>query len=175
MYLLDANIFIDAKNSAYGMDFCPAFWDWLLLKHSQGFLGSVDAVKNELLARQDELTPWASTAPSDFFQQPTSSVLGVLGQIANYIATKGYPPAEKNRFLSKADPFLIAHAKAGNHIVVTHEKAAPNSKKIKIPDVCSVFGVACCSIYDVIRASKARFVLESGTLSVVRLPLCGCP
>ena len=161
MYLLDANIFIDAKNRAYGMDFCPAFWDWLLLKHSQEFLGSIDAVKKELLAGQDELSRWAKAAPSDFFQQPTSSGLGVLGQITNYIATSGYPPAEKARFLSKADPLLIAHAKAENHVVVTHEKAAPKSQKIKIPDVCSVFGVDCCSIYDVIRASKARFVLES--------------
>mgnify|MGYP006298525777 CR=1 FL=1 len=29
-YLLDANVFIEAKNRYYGMDFCPAFWDWLL-------------------------------------------------------------------------------------------------------------------------------------------------
>lgn len=28
-YLLDANIFIQAKNLQYGFDFCPAFWDWL--------------------------------------------------------------------------------------------------------------------------------------------------
>lgn len=28
-YLLDANIFIQAKNLHYGFDFCPAFWDWL--------------------------------------------------------------------------------------------------------------------------------------------------
>ena len=29
-YLLDANVFIQAKNLHYGMDFCPAFWDWLI-------------------------------------------------------------------------------------------------------------------------------------------------
>ena len=28
-YLLDANVFIAAKNLHYGFDFCPAFWDWL--------------------------------------------------------------------------------------------------------------------------------------------------
>ena len=27
-YLLDANVFIQAKNLHYGLDFCPAFWDW---------------------------------------------------------------------------------------------------------------------------------------------------
>ena len=29
-YLLDANVFIQAKNLHYGFDFCPAFWDWLI-------------------------------------------------------------------------------------------------------------------------------------------------
>ena len=29
-YLLDANIFIQAKNLHYGLDFCPVFWDWLI-------------------------------------------------------------------------------------------------------------------------------------------------
>ena len=31
-YLLDANIFIQAKNLYYGFDFCPAFWEWLVKK-----------------------------------------------------------------------------------------------------------------------------------------------
>ena len=26
-YLVDANVFIQAKNLHYGFDFCPAFWD----------------------------------------------------------------------------------------------------------------------------------------------------
>jgi len=29
-YLLDANVFMQAKNLHYGLDFCPAFWDWLI-------------------------------------------------------------------------------------------------------------------------------------------------
>ncbi len=28
-YLLDTNVFIQAKNLHYGFDFCPAFWQWL--------------------------------------------------------------------------------------------------------------------------------------------------
>lgn len=28
-YLLDTNIFIQAKNLHYGFDFCPAFWELL--------------------------------------------------------------------------------------------------------------------------------------------------
>jgi len=29
-YLLDANVFMSANNLHYGLDFCPAFWDWLV-------------------------------------------------------------------------------------------------------------------------------------------------
>jgi hypothetical protein len=29
-YVLDANVFISAKNLHYGLDFCPAFWDWII-------------------------------------------------------------------------------------------------------------------------------------------------
>lgn len=35
-YLLDANVFIQAKNLHYGFDFCPAFWDWLVVQNEAG-------------------------------------------------------------------------------------------------------------------------------------------
>ena len=35
-YLLDANIFIQAKNLHYGFDFCPAFWEWLVAANAEG-------------------------------------------------------------------------------------------------------------------------------------------
>ena len=28
-YLLDANVFMSAHNLHYGLDFCPAFWEWM--------------------------------------------------------------------------------------------------------------------------------------------------
>ena len=35
-YLLDADVFIAAKNLHYGLDFCPAFWDWLIVTNTAG-------------------------------------------------------------------------------------------------------------------------------------------
>jgi hypothetical protein len=35
-YLLDANVFISAKNLHYGLDFCPAFWDWIIASNASG-------------------------------------------------------------------------------------------------------------------------------------------
>lgn len=54
-YLLDANVFIAAKNLHYGLDFCPAFWDWLIANHATATVLSVDKVSDEIQAGADEL------------------------------------------------------------------------------------------------------------------------
>ena len=41
-YLLDTNVFIQAKNLHYGMDFCPAFWEWLKVKNRDGQVFSIE-------------------------------------------------------------------------------------------------------------------------------------
>ena len=53
-YLLDADVFIRAKNLHYGLDFCPAFWDWLAHKGNTGTVFSIDKVADEIEAGQDE-------------------------------------------------------------------------------------------------------------------------
>lgn len=58
-YLLDANVFISAKNLHYGFDFCPAFWDWLVRENKAGKVYSIERVGDELLAGADELADWA--------------------------------------------------------------------------------------------------------------------
>ena len=55
-YLLDTNVFIEAKNRYYGFEFCPAFWDWLLLANTDGRVFSIDHIGDEILAGDDELT-----------------------------------------------------------------------------------------------------------------------
>lgn len=50
-----------------------------------------------------------------------------------------------NTFLQVADYYLVAHALAHGHTVVTHEVAAPSIKKIKIPNACIGVGVKCMS------------------------------
>ena len=57
-YLLDANVFIQAKNLHYGLDFCQAFWQWLIDGHADGRVFSIDKVADEIAAGADELTQW---------------------------------------------------------------------------------------------------------------------
>jgi hypothetical protein len=49
-YLLDANVFIQAKNLHYGLDFCPAFWDWLIQNNTAKKVFGIEKVEDELLA-----------------------------------------------------------------------------------------------------------------------------
>ena len=58
-YLLDANVFIQAKNLHYGLDFCPAFWDWLIAHNGAGRVFSIEKVGDEIEAGADELATWA--------------------------------------------------------------------------------------------------------------------
>jgi hypothetical protein len=59
-YLLDTNIFIEAKNAYYGFDFCPAFWEWLVAKNREGLVFSIEKVGDEISAGEDELATWSS-------------------------------------------------------------------------------------------------------------------
>ena len=47
-YLLDANVFISAKNLHYGLDFCPAFWDWLVAGNESERVFSIEKVGDEV-------------------------------------------------------------------------------------------------------------------------------
>lgn len=66
-YLLDANVFIQAKNLHYGLDFCPAFWEWLVTKNDAQQVFSIEKVGDEIDAGDDELSEWAKARDGRFF------------------------------------------------------------------------------------------------------------
>ena len=49
MYLVDANVLMEAKHRYYAFDIAPGFWTWLDLAHGQGAACSIDSVCEELL------------------------------------------------------------------------------------------------------------------------------
>lgn len=158
-YLLDANVFIQAKNLHYGLDFCPAFWDWLLAENQAGRVFSIEKVGDELKAIADDLSLWADAQGSAFFRGVEAAMLPALTQVSNWAYGQRYEAAAVSTFLQQADYYLIAQALAGGHIVVTHEVPSPSTKKIKIPDACVGLGVRCVTPYEMLRNSRARFVL----------------
>lgn len=142
-YLLDSDVFIQAKNLHYGLDFCPAFWDWLIAANQAGVVFSTEKVGDEILAGADELADWASSRDDGFFLKPDTAILPALATVSSWATSHHYEPAAVNTFLQVADFYLVAHALAHGHTVVTHEVAAASTKKIKIPNACIGVGVKC--------------------------------
>jgi hypothetical protein len=165
-YLLDANVFIQAKNLQYGFDFCPAFWDWLEHAYSTGRLHSIRHVGAELNGGEDELAEWARNRDEGFFQQPDAAVLTAAQRVSTWVQTQDYEPAAVNTFLQVADFWLVAAALAGHHTIVTHEVASPSKKKIKIPNVCIGLSVDFIFPHQMLRNEQARFVLGPTPTSV---------
>ncbi len=151
-YLLDSNTFIQAKNFFYRFSFCPGFWDWLSIEHSNGNLFSIEKVRDELTAGNDDLALWATTTIArSFFLKPTPSVVTTQSVVARWVNSQSvYSQPNIYSFLSKADPWLIAQAMEGNFEIVTFETLVPpNSTVVKIPNVAVNFQVQTISIYDV--------------------------
>ncbi len=159
-YLLDANIFIEAKNRHYGFDFCPAFWDWLKEQNAAGKVASIEKIADEL-AGEDDLSEWADAQGKAFFLAADDVVVPELHTVSAWVSSQKYEAAAISTFLQAADYWLIAHAKAHGWTVVTHEVPANSVKKIKIPNVCIGLNLHFISPYEMLRRERARFVLGS--------------
>lgn len=158
-YLLDANVFMAAKNLHYGFDFCPAFWEWLIHAGNAGSVFSIDKVADEINAGQDDLADWAKNDGSGLFRRTSPALAAQFTEVSHWATSQQYSPAAINVFLQAADFYLIAHALAGGHTVVTHEVPANTSNRIKIPDACLGLDVRFMTPYQMLRTKRARFVL----------------
>ena len=159
-YLIDANVFIQAKNLHYGFDFCPAFWEWLTLANDAQRVFSVEKVGDELLAGNDELAEWARERGVKFFLTPDVEVIDAFGRVSRWVSEQSYEPVAVNTFLQVADSFLVAHALAHQFVVVTHEIPADSRKRVKIPNICIGLGIRFMTPYEMLRVERARFVLH---------------
>lgn len=159
-YLLDTNVFVAAKDNYYRPEVCPGFWRWLELGSDQGMVYSVAAVLEELQERDDDLAKWAKEWKR-MFLDPDWSVEGAHSKLREWAQQKSqYRFEAADEFLRTADSFLVAHALAHGHAVVTLEKPAPDSKKrILIPDACDALGVKWMGPFDMLEREAARFVL----------------
>lgn len=158
-YLLDANVFIQAKNLHYGFDFCPAFWGWVLAEHAAGRVSSVEKVGDEILAVADDLSTWAQARGHEFFLRPDAAVFPSLAAVSAWASGGRYEAGAVSTFLQVADYYVVAQAHAGGHVVVTHEVTSGSVKKIKIPDACIGLGIKCVTPFEMLRTERARFVL----------------
>ena len=162
-YLVDADVFITAKNLYYPFDICPGFWKSLLHHHRAGRIYSIDRVRGELLAasRTEDLVLWVrNEVPDDFFLPvDTAEVSDAYTDIMMWVQrqTRFFDHA-KAKFATGADGWLVAYALVHGATVVTNEQSAPQSKKdVKLPDLCDQFGVRRYNTFAMLRALNVRF------------------
>jgi hypothetical protein len=160
-YLLDSDVFIQAKNLHYGFDFCPAFWGWIDRASSTGTVTSIENVLIELLAGNDELSTWAGQRRGSLFRGLDATVTPSLRAASSWATTSGYDTGAISLFLQVADYYLVAYAHALGHVVVSHERPSTSTRKIKIPDACLGLGVRFMSPFEMLRSEQARFVLSA--------------
>lgn len=159
-YLLDTNVFIQAKRLHYGMDFCPAFWEWLDIQNKIGLIYSIEKVAEELQAGDDELSNWAKQRDSNFFLMPDQQMLSALATVSCWVQSQNYRAAAVQTFFQDADYYLIAYGIAHSYVVVTHEVPSDGVKQVKIPNVCIGLNVKFMNPFAMLRVEKARFVLD---------------
>lgn len=164
LYILDTNTFITAKNTFYAYDIVPSFWSTLLGMFKTGKVKVIDAVADEIADGKDDLTEWfgenikksADDIGDAYVIQvkQNGTVLQNYQDIANLVVQNTqYKESEKARFLSRADPWLIAAGKALNATIVTQEVlSGEGTRKVKIPDICQQVGVKYVNLYDMMRA-----------------------
>jgi hypothetical protein len=163
-YCLDTSVYTQAHRQYYAFDLAPGFWKSLIIHAENGVLVSPVAVFTELTKGNDELARWAKENKGLLFLDPDTKIVESFRQVVDFINLRYESEHWVRLFLDGADPWVVAHAKAYDLIVVTMEGTKGseeiNSKtkrfqgKIKIPNVCSHFGVKCISTFDLIRALK---------------------
>ncbi len=171
-YVLDANVFIEAKNGYYAFNLCPGFWKALIEEHKSGRVCSIDRVRGELVkprktpdGEPDALSVWAKdTVPDTFFKKTEDQAVTTAFQemVVWVHAQAQFTPAAKAEFAASTDGWIIAFAKANGLIVVTHEAYRPEIKnRVPIPNVCLEFTVDYVKTFEMLEDLKVKFVLRT--------------
>lgn len=159
MYLFDANIFIEAKNRYYAFDIVPAFWSWMERVVGED-VRTIIPVRDELLVKDDELGNWFKARKNADWILPVDDEKTQLAfaHIAAELSTSDYNTPGVEKFLSGADPWLIAKAQVLGGVIVTHE--VPNvgaKKRVPLPNLCVSQNISCINTFDIMRKNSPSF------------------
>lgn len=149
LYLLDANVLINAQRDYYPIRRVPEFWDWLLHHGTAGRVKIPSEILDEVKRGtrpqgEDDLLDWLRDIDAR-----SSLVLAEEPDpdLVRRVVEQGYAPNLRDDEIEKLgrDPFLIAYAieDPGGRCIVTTEVSKPSKKRAnrKIPDVARGFGV----------------------------------
>lgn len=154
LYLLDANVLIDADRDYYPIDRVPEFWEWLLHKGRQGAVKIPAETYDEVKAGQGALADWMKRRDVEDALRLQEEVDTTLVQ---RVTNDGYAPDLTDIEIEEMgqDPFLIAHCivDVENRCVVTTESSRPSRKRANrhVPDVCQTLNAKCVNTFAFLR------------------------
>lgn len=162
-YLLDADVFITAKNTYYAFTICPGFWDSLIYHHQKGTVGSIDRIRGELLAGREteDLYQWVERQlPVGFFRSThDEAVISAYTKVMlNIQRNAQYVDHAKAKFATEADGWLVAYAMVHKLTVITNEQPRPQSRnRVLLPDVCTEFNVTYKHTVEMLKELAVRY------------------
>jgi hypothetical protein len=152
-YWVDANVFIWGNREPYPLPGARSYWDWFESQIDAGKIishwKSVDEViEGEKKAEHELIVQWVKTRKSKIIAPAdTEECQRLVGEMCQYSYQK-FGSVKTVEFTKGADLFLIARARLDSGAVVTQE----NTKKlVRIPTVCTAFGVRHMSIFEMNR------------------------
>jgi hypothetical protein len=152
LYLLDANVLIDANRDYYPIARVPEFWEWLVNQGLQGVVKIPIDMYEEIKEGTDDLADWIKqdTVKAALLYDRTVDV-----ETVNMVVNDGYAHDLTDDELEKLgrDPFLVAYAIPAEACVVTTEISKPSKKRAnrKLPDVCRNFDIPTINTFQFIR------------------------
>jgi len=154
LYLVDANVLIDAHRDFYPIDRVPEFWEWLEHHGNEGNIRIPLEIYEEIKSGNDALTAWIRQ------KEITEALLlkedADPGRVAD-VVNNGYGSDLNDIEIEKIgrDPFLISYATVdlSQRCVVTTEASRPSAQGAnrRIPDVCTDLGASCCNTFELTR------------------------
>ena len=172
MYLLDTSALIEPNTLWYGLDFCPAYWQWLIKLAQEGEMASTTEIRSEITKddteQQRALLAWVHGDGKELFQKITYSQ-DDIHEVSQWVrAGEAYRESAMDDFMKSADPYLVAEALArGRSTTIVSREVTGNphsapkgtQHKVKLPDVCAGVGIRCIQPYEMLRESKPVFRL----------------
>ena len=158
LYLLDANVLIDANRDYYPIARVPEFWDWLLEMGRLGRIKIPQEFYEEIILpppsqnRSDPLVEWLKTNKNALVLDEDA-----VPELVTRVIEQGYADDLTDEETGKIgrDPFLVAYALVDiqERCVVTMEHCKPKRRRAnrKLPDVSRDFNVRCINTFVLIQ------------------------
>lgn len=159
LYLLDANVLIDADRDYYPIARVPEFWDWLVYHGESGSVKLPIEIYEEIKDGKSEMGAWARDAAVQAALLLDEEAEAAL---VSTVVESGYATDLTDSEISTIgrDPFLVSYALVdlSGRFVVTKEVSRPSKQRAnrKVPDVCDALGVHWMDAFSLLRALDFR-------------------